>query len=145
MQQASLALSGTSIVPPVLLAGAVVLSFFLCHYTTERKNRREFLRWCDNNRPRPLAEALADPPSLGGHRWSHPSGLCGVGTAARGPGGAADSVGTFIRRHARGYFLAILFVGLVLVGRLLLEPVLQGRLSYICFSAAVLFTAMYAG
>jgi len=145
MQRASLALSGASITPPVLLAGAVVLSFFLCHYSAERRNRREFLRWCAANGPRPLAETLAEPANSGDLRWSHSSGLYGVGTAARGFRGAADAIGPFILKHARGYALAILFVGLVLGARLLLEPVLEGRLPYLFFSAAILFTAMFAG
>jgi PAS domain S-box-containing protein len=36
-------------------------------------------------------------------------------------------------------------MGLVLLLRLWLEPVLQGRLPYVFFSAAVLFTAIFAG
>jgi PAS domain S-box-containing protein len=50
-----------------------------------------------------------------------------------------------VYKHARGYALAILSVGLMLVLRLLLEPTLQGRLPYVFFSAAVLLTAVYAG
>jgi PAS domain S-box-containing protein len=146
MQPASLALSVASVAPPALLAGAVVLSFFLGHYTTERKNRRDFLRWCDNNRPRPVRDTLADPPTVGRHRWTDPSsGLYGVGTSAHGFWGSPDAVGPFIYNHARGYALAILSVGLMLLARLLLEPALQGRLPYVFFSGAVLVTALYTG
>lgn len=145
MQQPNFELADVAILAPALVAGAIVMAFFASHYSMERKHRRDFLRWCENNRPRPPAESLADPPTLGEHRWTHPSGLYGVGTAVRGVGGAAHSVGSFICRHARGYALAILFVGLALVVRSLLEPMLQGRLSYVFFSAAVLLTAMLGG
>ena len=146
MQPESLALSVTSVAPPALLAGAIVLSFFLCHYSAERINRRDFLRWCDNNRPRPVRDTLADPPTVGCHQWLDPSsGLYGFGTRARGSWGAPDAVGLFIHKHARGYALAILLVGLMLLARLLLEPALQGRLPYVFFSGAVLFTAIYTG
>jgi PAS domain S-box-containing protein len=145
MHQFGFEASTTSLLAPALVAGAIVAAFFACHYSTERKNRRDFLRWCESNRPRPRAETLADPPTLGDHRWAHPSGIYGVGTAPHGIWGATDSVGYFVRKHARGYALAVLFVSLVLIARLLLDPVLQARLPYAFFSAAVLVTAIFAG
>src|SRR5664279_1379514 len=118
---------------PALVAGAIVTAFFPCHYRVECRNRLEFLRWCDNSQPKTLTDSLADPPAPGSHRWTHPSGLYGAGTAAHGSQEASDSAGSFILKHARGYALAILSMGLVLLLRLLLEPVLQGRLTYVFF------------
>ncbi len=144
MQQSSFELAGGSMLAPALVAGAVVVSFFLCHYSTERKHRREFLRWCET-RPQPLTESLAASPTRGSREWTHPSGLYGAGTAVHGVGAGADSVGSFLYNYARRYALAILFVVLALGLRLWLEPVLQGRLPYVLFSAAVLCTAVFAG
>ncbi len=120
-------------------------AFFACHYRVERRNRQEFLRWWDSSRPKPLTDPLADPPTPGNHRWTHSSGLYGAGTAAHGSREASVSAGSFLRKHARGYTLAILSLGLALLLRLWLEPVLQGRSPYEFFCAAVLFTAMFAG
>ncbi len=145
MQPSSFELAGVSILTPALLAGAIVTAFFACHYRVERRNRQEFLRWWDNSRPKPLTDPLADPPTPGNHRWTHPSGLYGAGTAAHGSQEASVSAGSFLRKHARGYALAILTLGLALLLRLWLEPVLQGRSPYGFFCAAVLFTAMFAG
>ena len=137
MQPANVEVSTTTLLAPALLAGAIVVAFFACHYSTERKNRRDFLRWCET--------ILPPPPTPGRGPSTHPAGLHGVGAATHGVAEDADSVGFFIRKHARGYALVILFVGLVSALRLWLEPVLQGRLSYIFFSVAVLLTALVAG
>ncbi len=145
MQQSGFEVSTTSLLAPVLVAGAIVAVFFACHYSLERKHRRDFLRWCASGQARPLAEGLADPPNLSAHRWTHSSGLYGAGTAARGVWGATHSVGYFLRKHVRGYVLAILSVSVVLILRYQLEPALQGRIPYAFFSAAVLFTAIFAG
>lgn len=145
MQQSSFELTGGSILEPILVAGAIVIAFFACHYRVARRNRQEFIRWWDSSRPKPLTDPLADPPTPGNHRWTHPSGLYGTGTAAHGSREVSDSAGSFLRKHARGYALAILSLVLALLLRLLLEPVLQGRLPYGFFCAAVLFAAMFAG
>jgi PAS domain S-box-containing protein len=145
MQQLGFAVSTASMLAPALTAGAIVAAFSVCHYHRERRNRRDFVRWCESNSPRPRTGSIADPSALGDHRWTHPSGLYGAGTASCGVSAAADSVGSFIYRHGRGYALAILLVSLALAVRSLLEPQLHGRLSYTFFSAAVLFTAAFAG
>jgi PAS domain S-box-containing protein len=145
MQQPGFEVSTASMLAPVLVAGAIVAAFCACHYTTERKHRRDFLRWWAANQPQPPGQVLADPPTSGGHRWTHGSGLYGIGTAALGVRGGADSLGSFLYRQARGYALTILFVSLALVVRSLLDPVLRDRLPYIFFSSAVLFTGIFAG
>ncbi len=141
MLQSSLQLASASMLAPALVGCAIVMAFFVCHYQAERKNREDFLRWLDSN----MAGALAEPSKPQKLRWAHPSGLYGVGTAARGFGGAVDSVATFIYTRARGYGLAILFVCLALAARSLLGPLLHGRLPYLFFAAAVLLTAAFTG
>jgi PAS domain S-box-containing protein len=145
MQPATIDLSSTTLLAPALVTGAIIMAFFACHYTTERKSRRDFLRWCQGNRPGPETDTTRNASLSENRAWTHPSGLYGVGTAARGLAGAADSVGSFAYQRGRGYLLTILLVGLALAARLLLDPLLGDRLPYMFFSAAVLFAAVYAG
>jgi len=134
---------GHSILPPALAVVVLLLAFITWQYRWERSKRRQFCRVLAGNQSGSPLEPFPGTPPLsarGGNRGSAPRDL---GT----PEDEIESFpafGDYFLDHLGHYGLAVLFVGVALLVRLLLEPALQDHLPYSFFVLAVIATALVA-
>ena len=133
-------LSGYTIMPPALAMGVVLAAFISGQYLWERRKRRRFRQALERNQSQSRLEPSPDAPTL--------TGDGNPGSALRGPGTAQDepesfpAFGKYFVDHLGRYGLAVLFLCVALLVRLLLEPALRAHLPYGFFLLAVIATAL---
>ena len=128
----NLASTGQSSLPLVLATGGVLVTFIGAQYGWERQQRRELRHSLARHR----SSRLATAPARGSSAKDPPSAMS-EGNMGNQPQDSFPAFGRFFLHHLGSYALVLLFVGLALWIRWLLEPSLHGRVPYGFFLVAV--------
>jgi PAS domain S-box-containing protein len=136
-------LFGQSILPPALASAVVLVVFIAWQYWWERRKRRELRHSLDRNRPKPVVEQLTGMPSAAAFGRD---GVCpsrGTSVTPHEPE-PFPTFGSYFLDHLGHYCLAVLFVCIIVLVRLLLNPALHDHMPYGFFLLAVIATALVA-
>lgn len=126
--------------PPALAAGVILAAFISGQYWWERRKRRRFRQALEGNQSQSRSERLPDAASVAGY-GPPGSGRHGVGTP-QDETEAFPSFADYFLDHLGHYALAVCFVGVALLVRLLLEPALRDHVPYGFFLLAVSATVL---
>jgi PAS domain S-box-containing protein len=126
--------------PPALVAGMILAAFISGQYWWERRKRRRFRQVLEGNQSQSRSERLPDAALEAGY-GNAGSGRQGVGTPPD-ENEAFPSFAQYFLDHLGHYALAVCFVCVALVVRLLLESALRDHVPYGFFLLAVVATAL---
>jgi PAS domain S-box-containing protein len=133
-------LSSTRIITPALAAGVILVAFIGSQYFWERRKRRRFRQALESSQSQSRSEPSPDT--------SRPADDRNPGPALRGLGAPQDETesfpafGKYFIDHVGRYGLAVFFLCVALLVRLLLDPALRDHLPYGFFLLAVIATAL---
>src|ERR1035438_5191157 len=136
-------LFGQSILPPALASAVVLLVFIAWQYSWERRKRRGLRRSLKAGRSMPVAEQLAGTPTAAAFGKNGVSESRGTSVTPHEPE-PFPTFGSYFLDHLGHYCLAVLFVCIVVLDRLLLNPALHDHMPYGFFLLAVIATALVA-